>query len=298
MNLIDIGNMTEIEAKAYLEKIVWGEKPVCPFCGHTHSYSLNGKTTRNGLYECASCGKPFTVTVNTIIHGSHLPIKVWLLAFYLVCSSKKGISALQLQRQLGIGSYRTAWSLNHRIRKAMEESPDFCKLFGYVEADETYVGGKGKGGKRGRGSQTKTPVIGLVQRNGRAKVKPVKHVDSKTLKEFIVDNVDTFSKILTDEWPAYNGIGKYFDFGHDVVNHKSGEYVRGDISTNWIESFWSLLKKGIGGVFHHVSVKYLGLYCDEFCYRWNTRKDSDGERFNQALKGIVGKRVQHSMLVA
>ncbi len=186
--------------------------------------------------------------------------------------------------------------IKHKIRKAMKESPDFCKLFGYVEADETYVGGKGKG-KRGRGSQTKTPVIGLVQRNGKAKVKPVKHVDSKTLQEFIVNNVDTFSKILTDEWPAYNGIGKYFDFGHDVVNHRSGEYVRGDISTNWIESFWSLLKKGIGGVFHHVSVKYLGLYCDEFCYRWNTRKDSDGERFNQALKGIVGKRVQYSMLV-
>lgn len=297
MNLIDIGNMTENEARAYLEKIVWGEKPVCPFCGHTHSYSLNGKTTRDGLYECASCGKPFTVTVNTIIHGSHLPIKVWLLAFYLVCSSKKGISALQLQRQLGIGSYRTAWSLNHKIRKAMEESPDFCKLFGYVEADETYVGGKGKG-KRGRGSQTKTPVIGLVQRNGKAKVKPAKRVDAKTLQEFIVNNVDTFSKILTDEWPAYNGIGKYFDFGHAVVNHKSGEYVRGDISTNWIESFWSLLKKGIGGIFHHVSVKYLGLYCDEFCYRWNTRKDSDGERFNQALKGILGKKVQYSMLVA
>lgn len=297
MNLIELGNMTEEQAREYLESIIWANGIVCPFCGSTKNYILNGTSHRSGLHKCSDCHKQFTVTVNTIITDSHLPIKVWLLAFYLVCSSKKGISALQLQRQLGIGSYRTAWSLNHKIRKAMEESPDFCKLFGYVEADETYVGGKGKG-KRGRGSESKTPVIGLVQRNGKAKVKPVKHVDSKTLKEFIVDNVDTFSKILTDEWPAYNGIGKYFDFGHGVVNHRSGEYVRGDISTNWIESFWSLLKKGIGGVFHHVSVKYLGLYCDEFCYRWNTRKDSDGERFNQALKGIVGKKVQYSMLVS
>lgn len=297
MNLIELGNMTEDQTRQYLESIIWANGVVCPFCGSLKNYTLNGKSHRSGLHKCSNCHKQFTVTVNTIIADSHLPIKVWLLAFYLVCSSKKGISALQLQRQLGIGCYRTAWTLNHKIRKAMEESPDFCKLFGYVEADETYVGGKGKG-KRGRGSEAKTPVIGLVQRNGKAKIKPVKHVDSKTLQEFIVNNVDTFSKILTDEWPAYNGIGKYFDFGHAVVNHRSGEYVRGDISTNWIESFWSLLKKGIGGVFHHVSVKYLGLYCDEFCYRWNTRKDSDGERFNQALKGIVGKRVQYSILVA
>jgi len=298
MNLIELGQLTEEEARTYLETIIWVDQTVCPFCGSTKHYTFKGKAHRAGLYKCADCGKQFTVTVNTILHGSHLPIKTWLMAFYLMCSSKKGVSALQLQRQLGLGSYHTALSLTHKIRKAMQESPNFCKLFGYVEADETYIGGKGKGGKRGRGSKAKTPVAGIVQRNGKVRTQVVKRVDADTLKAFVLDNVDKYAKLITDEWPAYRGLGKEFTFGHAVVNHSQGEYVRGDLSTNWIESFWSLLKKGIGGVFHHVSVKYLGLYCDEFCFRWNTRKDSDSVRFEQALRQVIGKRVQYSTLVA
>jgi len=288
--------MTEKQARTYLEDLLWKGVPTCPHCGHRKATKVDGDSTRDGLYACSKCRKPFTVTVNTIMHRSKLPIKTWLMAFYMVCSSKKGISALQLQRQLGIGSYRTAWMLVNKIRKAMEVNPEFCKLFGYIEADETYVGGKGKGGKRGRGSNKKTPIAGVLERNGNVFCKPVKSVDAETLKSFVLQCVDTRSVLLTDEWPSYNKVGKMMG-GHKVVNHGRGEYVRGNISTNWIESFWSLLKKGIGGIFHHVSVKHLALYCNEFSFRWNHRNDTDGECFDDALRGVVGKRVTYQSLV-
>ena len=166
MNLLTIAEMTEKQARTYLEDLLWNGEPICPHCGARKSTSINGESTRDGLYSCSKCRSEFTVTVGTIMHRSKLPIKKWLVAFYLVCSSKKGIPALQIQRQLGLGSYRTAWLLVNKIRKAMEINPEFCKLFGYVEADETYVGGKGKGGKRGRGSEKKTPVAGVQERNG------------------------------------------------------------------------------------------------------------------------------------
>jgi transposase-like protein len=295
MNLIKLAEMTEEDAREYLESLVWSDGVECPFCGSKHNYKLEGKTTRPGLYSCGKCRKPFTVTVNTIMHRSKLPIKTWLMAFFLVCSSKKGISALQVKRQLGLGSYRTAWMLVNKIRKAMEINPEFCKLFGYVEADETYVGGKGKGGKRGRGSEKKTPIAGVLERNGNVFCKPVKSVDADTLKSFVLQCVDSRSFLITDEWKSYNKVGKMM-YGHEIVNHSHGEYVRGNISTNWIESFWSLLKKGIGGIFHHVSVKHLALYCNEFSFRWKHRNDSDFECFEDAIKGIVGKRITYKGL--
>ncbi len=286
MNLIELGQLTEEQARGYLEAVVWPNGPVCPHCGHTHITRIAGPTARPGLYSCSKCRREFTVTVNTILHRSHLPIKTWLMAFYLMCSSKKGISALQLQRNLGLKTYKTAWGLSHKIRTAMKGNDSLCKLFGTVEVDETYVGGKDKDGKRGRGSRTKTPIVGLAQRHGKVKTQPVDRVDADTLKAIILDNVASDSKVMTDEWPAYRGVGIHFDGGHEVVNHGAGEYVRGDISTNWIESYWSLLKKGIGGIFHHVSRKHLASYCSEFNFRWNTRKVTDGERFDLALAGI------------
>lgn len=287
MNLIKIGQLSENEARNYLESIIWQDGVVCPHCKAKTAYALHGEAHRNGLYKCSSCGKQFTVTTNTILHGSHLPIKTWLVAFYLMCSSKKGISALQLQRNLGIKTYKTAWKMAHAIRNAMQETDSFAKLFGDVEVDETYVGGKDRNGKRGRGSRAKTPIVGLAQRKGKVKTQPVDRVDSDTLKAIILDNVRQDSRILTDEWKSYTGIGIHFDGGHEVVNHGSGEYVKGDISTNWIESYWSLLKKGIGGIFHHISKQHLAKYCDEFNFRWNYRKVSDGVRFDKALLGIV-----------
>jgi transposase-like protein len=212
-----------------------------------------------------------------------------------MASHKKGVSALQLQRNLGLHSYRPAWHLAHRIRAAMRQKLIAKKLKGVVEVDETYIGGKprkdnGKDNKRGRGTK-KTAVMALIERKGNAISKPVERVNAKSLKGAIREMVDKSSIIMTDEWPAYNGIGREFAGGHNVVNHGSGEYVNGDISTNTAESYFALLKRGVHGTFHHVSKQHLHRYCDEFSFRWNHRKVSDGERATQAIKGIEGKRL-------
>jgi transposase-like protein len=217
-----------------------------------------------------------------------------------MCSSKKGISALQLQRELGLGSYQTAWHMAHRIRLAMNEDQSLKPLSGTVEVDETYVGGKPRKGnaggsdkpksKRGRGT-SKTPVLALVERNGRAISRPIKNVDAKTLKGAIKKAVHKDSGIMTDEWSAYRGIGKDFTGGHRTVNHGIGEFAREGISTNTVESYFALLKRGIHGAFHHVSKNHLHRYCDEFSFRWNYRKVTDGERTVEAIKGSEGKRL-------
>src|SRR5208337_587325 len=191
MNLSEIGKLTEEEAREYLEKILWPNGPVCPHCGQQGAWTLNGESYRDGLYKCKACKEPFTVTIGTIMEDSHLPIRKWLIAFHLMCSSKKGISALQLQRELGLGSYQTAWHMAHRIRLAMNEDQTLKPLSRTVEVDKTYVGGKPRKGnaggsdkpksKRGRGT-SKTPVLALVERNGRAISRPIKSVDAKTLK--------------------------------------------------------------------------------------------------------------------
>jgi transposase-like protein len=210
-------------------------------------------------------------------------------------TSKKGISALQLQRNLGLGSYRTAWHLAHRIRLAMKCEPFAKALQGDIEVDETYVGGKprpgdGKVHKRGRGTK-KTPVVALVQRNGGVRTKVVERVNAKTLHAAIKENVAKPSIIVTDEYKAYNRIGKHFDNAHFTVNHGIGQYVNGPIHTNTAESFFALLKRGVHGTFHHVSKRHLPRYCDEFGFRWDNRKVTDIERTTQALKQSKGKRL-------
>jgi len=189
---------------------------------------------RPGLYQCNACGgSQFTVTVNTIFEDSHIPLRKWLMAFALLCSAKKGISALQLQRELEFGSYRTAWHMAHRIRHAMSREPLAGLLKGTVEVDETYVGGKPrpeagqpKTAKRGRGTK-KTPVVALVERGGRVRARKIERVDGATLKGAIRENVDRKARIMTDEWAAYRGIGTEFEGGHEVINHSAGEYARG-----------------------------------------------------------------------
>ena len=224
MNLLGVGKMKENQAREYLEKIRWDSIPVCPHCGSEGAYKLTPKQesnspVRNGVYKCKSCQKQFTVTVGTVMHDSHIPIQKWIMAFYLMCSSKKGISALQLQRNLGLGSYKTAWHMAHRIRLAMQEEPLKRLLSGTIEVDETYIGGKSREEKIGRGSERKTAVLALVERNGKAVSKPIKRVDANTLKQAIIETVKKTSRIVTDEWPAYKGIGKEFDGGHDVIKH-------------------------------------------------------------------------------
>lgn len=298
MNLTDVSKLTEDQAREAFERIRWPNGPVCPHCGSVDALKLQGKAHRLGLYKCHGCEGQFTATINTIMEDSHLPIRTWMMAFAILCSSKKGVSALQLQRQLGLGSYRSAWHMAHRIRHAMSKEPLAGLLSGTVEVDETYVGGKPRKqhgqpkAKRGRGTK-KVPVVALVERGGRVRAHKIEHVNAKTLKGAILENVDRSSAIMTDEWRSYHGIGKEFAGGHHVVNHGRGEYVRGDASTNEAEAFFALLKRGIVGSFHHVSKKHLDRYCDEFSFRWNHRKTTDSERTVEAIKGAEGKRLMY-----
>ncbi len=241
------------------------------------------------------------------MESSHITIRQWVIAFHLMCSSKKGISALQLQRNLGLGSYQSVWHLAHRIRLAMNEDPMLKLLSGTVEVDETYIGGKprkeNKGqsenpkpkSKRGRGT-SKVPVLALVERNGNAVSMPMERLSAKNLHGAIKEVVHKDSCIMTDEWTGYRGIGNEFSGGHKVVGHNAKEFVRDDVSTNTVESYFALLKRGIHGAFHHVSKIHLQRYCDEFSFRWNHRKINDGERTAEAIKGSDGKRLMYKAI--
>lgn len=299
MAAIDVGRLTEDEARAILEGIRWPDGLVCPHCQGTKVTRLASKSekTRDGVIQCNECRKQFTISVGTVMHGSHITLRQWVQAFYSICTHKKGVSALQLQRNLGLGSYRSAWHLAHRIRLAMKADPLASKLKGVIEVDETYVGGKprkgdGKKHKRGRGTK-KTPVMALVERDGKVVSRPVENVNAKTLKSAIRETVDKSSTIMTDEFPAYGGIGVEFAGGHKVIKHAEGEYVKGEISTNTAESYFALLKRGVHGTFHHVSKHHLSRYCDEFNFRWNHRKVTDGERATAAIRGMSGKRLAY-----
>lgn len=289
-------NLTEDQARAHIEAIRWPDGPFCPHCASVNVYRLQGKSTRPGLLECRDCRGHFTVTVGTVMEDSHLPLATWIRAFHLMATSKKGISALQLQRNLGLGSYRTAWHLAHRIREAMRCEPLVGKLQGDVQVDETYVGGKPRKGtgkhKRGRGTK-KTPVMVLVETSGKAHAQPVECVDSKTLKASMEQVIRPSSRIVTDELPAYrNAIQGFAD--HQTVNHGNDEYVNKDgFHTNTAESYFALLKRGIHGTFHHVSKSHLHRYCDEFSFRWDGRTLQDTERRDLALKGAEGKRLMY-----
>jgi len=275
------------KARAYLESARWPDGPVCPHCGATDAYRLNGASTRKGLCKCRACRRQFTVTVGTIFQGSHIPLNKWLYAIYLMCESKKGISSNQLSRDLGV-TYKSAWFMAHRIRQAMSNDGTE-KLDGVVEADETYVGGKTRGGKRGRGAERKTPVFALIQREGRMRSFHVEDVKRRTLQGLIGEHVEETAHIMTDSFLSYRGLEERFA-GHDFVDHNK-EYVRGIVHTNFAESFFSLLKRGILGTFHHVSREHLQRYLHEFDFRWNRRDDEAGQRMNDVLDQAVGQRL-------
>jgi transposase-like protein len=288
-------NFTEEQALAYFESQRWPNGPACVHCGSANVYRMEGKTVRKGLLACRDCRGHFTVMVGTVMEDTHLPLSTWAKAFHLMSSSKKGISSLQLQRQLGLGSYKTAWHLTHRIRLAMRTEGPTEKLSGIVEADETYIGGKprrkhGEPKVVGRGTK-KTPVVVLVERDGNARSNPVERCDALKLKWNIRNQVEKASTIMTDDWTSYRGLGKEFDGGHQVVNHTAGEYSRGLAHTNTAESFFSLLKRGVHGTFHHISKQHMHRYCDEFSFRWNGRKMDDTVRRDLAVAGIEGKRL-------
>ena len=272
-HLKDFGS--EAKCIKHFEKIRWPHGLACISCGSVRVFKFNtkGKTGKERyLYECVDCRYQFSVTTGTIFHDSHLPLTKWFLAIYLICSSKKGVSAKQLERELSVG-YKTAWYMAHRIRLAMQEDQNFCQKFsGVCEVDETYVGGKAKG-RRGRGASNKTPVVGIKERtSGKVRMMAVENCKASTLAGFIRNHAAPGSEIHTDEFRSYLWLDSS-EFTHSSVNHASKRYVSKDGKThvNGVENVWSLLKRGIVGIYHKVSAKYLPLYLNEFSFRFNNR---------------------------
>lgn len=282
----------------FVEELRWGQSPVCPRCNSADVYQVKdrktGERNRDYRWRCRPCARFYSVRTGSVMEDSRIAMRHWCWAFWQLCSSKKGISAKQIQRQTGL-SYKSALFLLHRVRYAMADMKG-VRLTGTVEVDETYVGGKprfkGPHNKRGRGTR-KTPVIGLVERNGRIHRRVATDVTAKTLKGAIREVVDNQARISTDENMAYNGIGAEYAGGHEVVTHSAKEYVRGDVHTNTIESSFSLIKRGLYGVYHNVSKRHLHRYLAEFDFRWNHRKTDDGERIACAIREAEGKRLMY-----
>jgi transposase-like protein len=292
----------EEAARKYFESIRWPDGPICPHCGVLNEATkLEGDAHRKGLYKCRSCGEQFSVTVGSVMESSHVPLHKWALAFRLMSGSKKGISAHQLMRSLGLGSYRTAWFLAHRVREAMGD-PDPEPLGGKgktVEVDETYIGkpgqtfvsGKGWVGKRGTSTKRKV----LVERGGRAVSIKVEDLTIPTIKKILDAHVILDSTLNTDEAQWYKAPGKNFA-KHEAVNHGDGEYVRGDTTTNTVEGFFSIFKRGMTGVYHHCGEHHLPAYLKEFDFRYSNRMAlgcDDTERTRRAVKGAAGKRLTY-----
>jgi transposase-like protein len=283
---------------AFLERQRWGDCPACPRCGDVSVYPMigrDGQRNKDYRWRCRGCKEMFTVRTGTIFEETRLPLRVWVYAIWKACSSKKGISALQLSREMEI-THKSALFVLRRIRHGLGEV-DQPQLTGTVEVDEVYIGGKPryKGfSKRGRGSP-KTPVVGMVQRGGDVRFKMMERVTALNIGRFVAENADLSCRIVTDESPAYNFIGKFFKGGHEVVTHSAKEYVRKgtDVHSNTVEGVFSLIRRGVMGTFHSVSRKHLPNYLNEFQFRWNTRKMDDGQRVAAAIKQIDGKRLEY-----
>jgi transposase-like protein len=310
LNLASLSQLfcDEDKAREFLEKKRWPSGAVCPHCDCKEVYKLTAKEgskspVRKGVYKCKDCRQQFTVRIGTIFEESKIPISKWLMAIHLMTSSKKGVSSHQIARECGI-TQKSAWFLNHRIREAMKQEPMASMLIGIVEADEVYIGGKTRLGNRGRGSERKTPVLVLVERDGeRAHATPLERADGKSIREVAHACIDPTATIHSDEWGGYNGIGKEFN-GHKVVRHAAKQYVRkikrtGEVvTTNTAESFNALMKRGHYGIFHHYAKHHLHRYCNEFSFRWSNRKVSDGHRMVEAIRGAEGKRLMYRQPVA
>ena len=286
----------EAKARELLEAWRWPKGPVCPHCqnaGDKTISKLEAQRTsrsgvRQGVYFCGACRQQFTVTVGTVLERSHVPISKWVMALSLLGSSKKSLSANQIHRMIGV-TYKTAWFMGHRIRLAMTPQPwAEVKLKGTVEVDETFVGPKAK---------RKTPVVALVERQGRVRVKVIASVTQKNLGAALNECVSREAIVNTDEHPGYRNPLKQWK-EHQTVNHSRGEYQRqhpdgSRTSTNTAESFFSLLKRALIGAWHHISREHLSRYANEFAFRWNTRHDSDGQRLERLGRWIEGKRLTY-----
>jgi transposase-like protein len=281
-------------ARSYLEGIRWPNGPVCPKCGSVgEHYELKGKSTRAGVRKCADCRKPFSVTVGTVFERSKIPLSKWLAAAFLLCSSKKGISAHQLHRTLGV-TYKTAWFLAHRIRFAMTDTSGglMGSGGGAVEADETYIGRKpGRNMRPGAGH--KEQVFALVERGGKVRSKHVSNFND--IKKTLSENVSPEANLYTDQAKMYRKLGKQFAT-HETVNHSIKEYARGEAHTNTIEGVFSVFKRGMIGIYQHCGSQHLQRYLAEFDFRYNHRaalEISDKTRVDHCLEGIAGKRLTY-----
>lgn len=293
-------------AREHLEKIRWPNGPFCPHCGEARQIKkLEGKSTRPGVHKCKSCRKPFTVTVGTVFERSKVPLNKWVLAADLMAASKKGISAHQLHRQINV-TYKTAWFMEHRLREAMRQGkgggnwndPDRMGGDGKaVEADETYIGRKRsrKGEKLPSGYGRKEKVISLVERGGRVRSLHVPAVNARTVRKVLTEQLHPNTKLYTDESMLYRQAKKFFK-SHESVNHSAEEYVRGAAHTQTIENYFSILKRGLNGVYQHCSKEHLKRYLGEFDFRYNYRAKlgfNDEERRDLLLAGIGGKRLTY-----
>lgn len=296
----------EDAAYEFMEKQRWEDSPCCPNCGDTDVYKMtgrDGKREKNRRWRCRGCGKLYSVRTGTVMEESRIPVRHWCFAFWAACSSKKGVSALQIKRQTGL-SYKSALFMMHRIRWAMAPTGKGPKLTGKVQVDETFVGGKPRNSIPFRTSlrkpknyprqKPKQPVIAaLCPESGQVRARVIPDVTSATLKAAVNELVDKSATLHTDERMQYRTIGREYA-GHEAIRHKNKQYVRADgMTTNTVESFFALLKRGIIGTFHNVSRKHLQRYCDEFEFRYNHRKVDDGARTLAAIQGAVGKRLRY-----
>jgi transposase-like protein len=285
-------------ARTYLEGRLWPNGPKCPVCGVGDRITVR----KEGFYRCNQCKEDFTVRTGTIFERSHVPLHKWIYAMYLLVTARKGISSMQLAKEIGI-TQKSAWFVLHRLREACG-GDNLSKLKGIIEIDETYVGGieknkhESKKLKAGRGTVGKTAVLGMRERGGKVVAMPISKTDKASIQSAIAQNVEAGSMLNTDEAGAYDGI-KALSFGHETVNHSAGEYVRDDVTTNGIESVFAVLKRGLIGVYHHASPKHLGRYVDEFTFRLNEGnvKNHTLTRLESFVDGVAGKRLTYKGLI-
>lgn len=287
---------TEEDCRVYLEDMRWHGEPVCPHCGSIskHHYKLTQDRVFKGLYKCKDCRERFTVRIGTMFEGSNLPLRKWFYAIFLFLSHKRGVSSAQLARDIHV-TQKTAWFMLHRIRHNIKD--DDATFDDMTQVDETYVGGKTtrKKGGQGRSTKQKTPVMGLLS-DGKVYAKVIKNASSKILLGVIDELVRKGSTIISDSWSGYNKVKN--EYIHEVVEHSLGIYVnRKGFHTNSIEGFWSQLKRGIIGIYYLVSPKHLSKYCKEFVFRYNTRKQTDGERFNDFLSSFTERLYYGELLM-